>query len=72
MHMLSERAFSAQGMFEKKSSRLPPFSGCTSMNCVFVLRLPYECFAYIDCMVQTIRSWTSIADKLYDLYKLNR
>ena len=41
------------------------------MNRVFVIRLPHECFAYIDCMVQTIRSWTSIADELYDLYKLN-
>ena len=35
--MLDEGDFSVQGMFENKLSRLPPFSGCTSMTCVFVI-----------------------------------
>ena len=28
-----------------------------------------QCFVCIDCMFQSIRRWTSIADMLYDLYK---
>ena len=70
IYMLCSGVFSTQRMFENELSHLPPLSGCTSMNSVFVIWLPYECFAYIECMLQSIRNCISIADKLYHLYKL--